>query len=245
MKSQVPHILIVEDEEHLAVGIKFNLEAEGYRVTTATNGPVALKIIEEKKLPVDLVILDLMLPGMSGYDVCERLRETGEKMPVLILSARTLTEDRTRSFNVGANQYLTKPFELDELISRVRNLLAISSLGKSKPEPAKNQIDDFEFGNAHVNFDTYQVTVGNKPVRLTQLQIKLLRYFIEHEGVVIPRQKLLEDVWDLPGNLNTRAPDQIVRQLRKTFEPDPANPVHFLTIRDAGYRFVSEPAKLE
>ncbi len=243
MKSQVPHILIVEDEEHLAVGIKFNLEAEGFRVTTATNGPVALKIIEEKTIPVDLVILDLMLPGMSGYDVCERLRESGEKMPVLILSARTLTEDRTRSFNVGANQYLTKPFELDELISRVRNLLATTRPGKPKSAPSKNWIDDYEFGNAHINFDTYQVTVGEKPVRLTQLQIKLLRYFIENEGIVIPRQKLLEEVWGLPGNLNTRAPDQIIRQLRKTFEPDPANPVHFLTIRDAGYRFVSEPAE--
>jgi two-component system OmpR family response regulator len=245
MKSHSPHILIVEDEEHLAVGIKFNLEAEGYRVTTATNGPVALKIVEEKTIPVDLIILDLMLPGMSGYDVCERLRESGETMPVLILSARTLTEDRTRSFNAGANQYLSKPFELDELISRVRNLLAISSQGKVKPSPARRQMDDFEFGNAHINFDTYQVTVGKKPVRLTQLQIKLLRYFIENEGVVIPRQKLLEQVWGLPGNLNTRAPDQIIRQLRKTFEPDPANPVHFLTIRDAGYRFVSEPAEPE
>ena len=241
MKSQLPHVLIVEDEEHLAVGIKFNLEAEGFRVTTATNGPVALKIIEEKQIPVDLVILDLMLPGMSGYDVCERLRESGEKMPVLILSARTLTEDRTRSFNVGANQYLTKPFELDELISRVRNLLATARVGESESVPAKNQIDDYEFGNACINFDTYQVTVSEKPVRLTQLQIKLLRYFIENEGIVIPRQKLLEDVWGLPGNLNTRAPDQIIRQLRKMFEPDPANPVHFLTIRDAGYRFVSEP----
>ena len=245
MKNGSSHILVVEDEEHLAVGIKYNLEAEGFRVTTATNGPAAIKTIEEKKNPVDLVILDLMLPGMSGYDVCERLRESGEKMPVLILSARTLTEDRTRSFDVGANQYLTKPFELDELISRVRNLLTTSVARKPETPETKNQIDDYQFGIAHINFDTYQVTVGEQPVRLTQLQIKLLRYFIENEGIVIPRHKLLEDVWDMPGNLNTRAPDQIIRQLRKTFEPDPANPVHFLTIRDAGYRFVSEPSEQE
>lgn len=240
MNKQSPHILVVEDEEHLAVGIKFNLEAEGFRVTTATNGPSALKTLEDDG-QIDLVILDLMLPGMSGYEVCERLRESGEKMPVLILSARTLTEDRTRSFDVGANQYLTKPFELNELISRVRNLLTISTSGNPKTTDSAKLIDDYQFGNAHINFDTYQVTVADKPVRLTQLQIKLLRYFIENEGSVIPRHKLLEDVWGMPGNLNTRAPDQIIRQLRKTFEPDPANPVHFLTIRDAGYRFVSEP----
>ena len=234
------HILVVEDEEHLAIGIKFNLEAEGFQVTTVGNGPDALEIVDADDASIDLVVLDLMLPGMSGYDVCERMRESGKEMPVLILSARTLTEDRTRSFDVGANQYLTKPFELDELISRVKNLLSSS---RNKQSKSKNPEDfiEFEFAESTVNFDTYQVIVRGNSVRLTQLQIKVLKYFIENEGSVIPRTKLLEDVWGLPGTINTRAPDQIIRQLRKTFEPDPAKPVHFLTIRDAGYRFVREP----
>ncbi len=239
MNKEAQHILVVEDEEHLAIGIKFNLEAEGFRVTAVGNGPTALKTIESKEDPVDLVVLDLMLPGMSGYDVCERLREVGENMPVLILSARTLTEDRTRSFDVGANQFLTKPFELDELISRIKNLLASSSrVSRQNDVASSNSIVEYEFADSTINFDTYQIMVRGKQVRLTQLQIKVLRYFIENEGRVIPRTKLLEDVWGMPGSINTRAPDQIIRQLRKTFEPDPANPIHFLTIRDAGYRFI-------
>ncbi len=239
MNREAQHILVVEDEEHLAIGIKFNLEAEGFRVTAVGNGPTALKTIESKEDRVDLVVLDLMLPGMSGYDVCERLRELGENMPVLILSARTLTEDRTRSFDVGANQFLTKPFELDELISRIKNLLASSSRVSHQNDVASsNSIVEYEFADSTINFDTYQIIVRGKHVRLTQLQIRVLRYFIENEGRVIPRTKLLEDVWGMPGSINTRAPDQIIRQLRKTFEPDPANPIHFLTIRDAGYRFI-------
>src|SRR6185503_9343442 len=117
------HILVVEDERHLAMGIKFNLEAEGYRVTTIGEGPPALKLIEESEAEIDLIILDIMLPGMSGYAICEAVRERGSDVPILILSARTLSEDRTSGFDVGANQYLSKPFELDELLSRVKNLL--------------------------------------------------------------------------------------------------------------------------
>ena len=124
MAKDKKHILVVDDEEHLAVGIKFNLEAEGFRVTTASDGPSALAAIENDDDAVDLVVLDLMMPGMSGYEVCEQLRAAGNFMPVLMLSARTLTEDKTRGFDVGANQYLVKPFELDELLSRIKNLLA-------------------------------------------------------------------------------------------------------------------------
>ncbi|MEM7453464.1 MAG: response regulator transcription factor [Planctomycetota bacterium] len=239
-----PHILVVDDEEHLAVGIKFNLEAEGFRVTSLDNGPEALAFVEKNPDEVSLVVLDLMLPGMSGYDVCQQLRDTGHEMPVLILSARTLTEDRTRGFDVGANQYLTKPFELDELISRVNNLIATAQRRTSQPVPQRVEGGGtYSFGDAMINFATYEILVGDKPVRLTQFQLKVLRYFIENEGLVISRARLLEDVWGLPATVNTRAPDQIIRQLRKTFEPDPAKPVHFLTIRDAGYRFVKEPGE--
>jgi two-component system OmpR family response regulator len=234
------HVLVVEDEQHLAAGIKFNLEAEGYRVTTAGDGPTALRYIEEHCDEVDLVVLDLMLPGMSGYAVCEALRAADAIMPILILSARTMAEDRTRGFDVGADQYLSKPFDLDEFLSRIKGLLAMHAR-RTRPAGQAAPVGRYAFGNVEVHFDRLEATVGGAPVRLTQLEMKLLRYFVENEGRTISRQELLENVWDLPGDLNTRTPDQFIRRLRKALEPDPARPRHFLTLRDAGYRFVAEP----
>lgn len=241
--ANVKHVLVVEDERHLAVGIKFNLEAEGYRVTTVADGAAALRLIEESDSDIDLVILDIMLPGMSGYAVCEALRNAGSDVPVLILSARTLAEDRTRGFEVGANQYLSKPFDLDELLSRVKNLLTHYNRRHQTPRPVASQLSTFEFGEAKVNFAKYELTVGGKPVSLTKREWELLQFFVENEGRLIPRQELLEAVWHLPGHIQTRAPDQFMMRLRKTFERDPAEPQHFLTIRDLGYRFVAKPEK--
>lgn len=239
------HILVVEDEEHLATGIKYNLIAEGYRVTTVGDGPAAMKILHDNPESIDLVILDLMLPGMSGYAVCEALRAFNMDTPVLILTARTLTEDRTRGFDVGANQYLTKPFDLDEFLSRVKNLLTFHSRRERRAWKQAGKVVEFEFAEAKINFETFEATVRGEPLRLTQLEMTLLRYFVENEGRVIPRRELLENVWGMPGTLNTRAPDQFIRRLRKTFEPNPAEPRHFLTIRDAGYRFVAKPENVE
>lgn len=241
MNAAKKHILVVDDEEHLAVGIKFNLEAEGYKVTAVGNGLDALAVATQAEASIDLIVLDLMLPQMSGYEVCEKVREAGQVMPILMLSARTLSEDKARGFDVGANQYMVKPFELDELLSRIKNLLAQTGLSPAPAAAANGIPDEYAFGDAVVNFKTYQIMVLGTPVRLTDLQIRVLRYFIQHKDEVIPRSKLLQDVWGMPGNMNTRAPDQILRQLRKTFEPDPSNPVYFLTIRDAGYRFVANP----
>jgi DNA-binding response OmpR family regulator len=235
------HILVVEDEAHLATGIKYNLVAEGYRVTIVGDGPAALRILQEKPDDVALVVLDLMLPGMSGYAVCEALRAFDMDTPVLILTARTLTEDRTRGFDAGANQYLTKPFDLDEFLSRVKNLLMFHSRREARQRKQAGKVVSFAFAAAKINFETFEATVHDEPLRLTQLEMTLLRYFVENEGRVIPRRELLENVWGMPGTLNTRAPDQFIRRLRKTFEPDPAQPRHFLTIRDAGYRFVANP----
>ena len=233
-----PHILVVEDEEHLAKGIRYNLLAEGYRVTAVGDGPAALSLFNENPQSIDLLILDLMLPGMSGYAVCETIRAKERDLPILILSARTLPEDRARGFDLGANQYLTKPFDLEEFLSRVRNLLAYQGRRVRQASPAREPSAEFEFGGVRVNFDTFEVCVRGEPVRLTQLEISLLRYFVENEGRVIPRSELLENVWGLPGTMQTRAVDQFIRRLRKTFEPHPARPRHFLTVRDAGYRFL-------
>jgi two-component system OmpR family response regulator len=234
-----PHILVVEDEEHLATGIRYNLDAEGYRVTIVGDGPGALLALEERPGEFDLVVLDLMLPGMSGYDVCEAIRSGLNDIPVLILSARTLAEDRTRGFSVGADQYLTKPFDLDEFLSRVKGLLTMYALRAEAKSAREPEIATFEFGEARVDFETFEATVAGESVHMTPLEFRLLRYFAGNEGRVIPRSELLEEVWDAPGNLNTRAPDQFIRRLRKIFEDDPANPRYFVTIRDAGYRFVA------
>ncbi|MFV1964678.1 MAG: response regulator transcription factor [Pirellulaceae bacterium] len=233
------YILVVEDEQHLAVGIKYNLEAEGYCVTTTDDGASALELLEQGE-EISLVILDLMLPGMSGYSVCEKLREMNLDIPVLILSARTLPEDRTRGFDVGADQYLTKPFDLDELLSRVRGLLNRYDRRANAREDELQSPRTFTFGNATVNFDSYEVTVAERPVKLTQLEMKLLQYFVQNEGRVIPRRELLENVWEMPASITTRAVDQFIRRLRKMFEPNSSEPEFFLTVRDVGYRFVTE-----
>lgn len=230
--AEQKHILIVEDEAHLAHGIKFNLDDEGYLTSIAPDGPTALRLIDE--IPsIGLVILDLMLPGMSGYAVCEALRQSGNHVPVLMLSARTLSEDRIRGYDVGADQYLQKPFELDELLAMVRNLLS-----RSQREPGGGRPAFFEFGSARVNFDTYEVTVGDQELRLTPIEMSLLRYFVENEGRVLTRAELLERVWRQPFIETTRTIDNFVMRLRKYFEDDPAKPRYFLSVRGVGYRFV-------
>ncbi len=234
-------ILVVEDEQHLGIGIKYNLEAEGHRVTLVNDGRTALKLIQADHDAFQLIILDLMLPGMSGYTVCETIREAGIDIPVLILSARSLPEDRARGFDVGANQYLHKPFDLDELLSRVNNLLRLKPPSQRLAAREAKLIKEMKFGDATVNFDTYEASFREKSVKLTKLELKLLRYFAENEGRVISRQELLGAVWDIDGDMQTRTVDQYLFRLRKAFEDNPAQPKHFLTFRDAGYRFVSNP----
>jgi two-component system OmpR family response regulator len=235
------HILVIEDERHLAVGIKYNLEAEGYRVTTIGEGPAGLAFILENEAELDLIVLDLMLPGMSGYAVCESLRNSGYDIPVLILSARNQSDDRTRGFDVGANQYLTKPFDLDELLSRVKNLLTHYKRAPRPEKMSEPQLTSYSFADVTIDFEQCEVVRGGTPLTLTRRELELLRYFAEHEGKLIPRGELLKNVWNLPPHVQTRAPDQFLLRLRKLFEPDPANPRPFLTMRDLGYKFVADP----
>ncbi|MEL6106253.1 MAG: response regulator transcription factor [Planctomycetota bacterium] len=236
------HILVVEDEQHLGVGIKYNLEAENYRVTLVEDGPTALRLIDAASESIDLVVLDLMLPGMSGYTVCETMRDAGVTTPVLMLSARTLAEDRARGFDVGANQYMNKPFELDELLSRVKNLLQHGVPQQGAARKPKESVEQIQFGEVSVHFLNHELTHNGKTVRVTAKQLKLLRYFVENPGRVISRSELLREVWEISGNLQTRAVDQTIAQLRKIIEPDNSAPSHLLTVRDAGYRFVLEPS---
>jgi two-component system OmpR family response regulator len=236
-------ILIVEDDPHIAHALQLNLEAEGYQAGIATDGPTALAQFEADKPPIDLVILDLMLPGMSGYSVCENLRSQGWDRPIVMLSARTLTEDRIRGYNVGADVYLQKPFDLEELLTVVRNLLQRFQSRPDRPAPANTASVPmlYRFGDAEINFDTHQVLVAEQEVRLTALELKLLRYFIEHQNSVVSRAAILEEVWGMQHIPNTRTVDNFIMNLRRTFEKDSANPKHFLSVRGTGYRFVPHP----
>ena len=235
----MPHILVVEDEQHLAYGIKFNLEAEGYTVTAVGDGQAALALVESARPPIDLVVLDIMLPGMSGYDVCTAIRGLRGELPVVMLTARTLVEDRVRGFDAGTDVYLQKPFELDELLSVVRNLLA--RRGRSDKPNDAGRSPTVRFGAAEVNFETWEASCRGAPVKLTNLEMKLLRYLVEHEGVVVSRDELLKNVWGLTRAPATRTIDTFMLNLRKSFEEDPSKPVHFLSVRGTGYRFVREP----
>ena len=237
----MPRILVVEDEDSIARGLEFNFEQEGYEVVVAGDGPTALEAFETERPPFDLVVLDLMLPGMSGYDVCRAIRAKDDGVPILILSARTLSDDKILAFDVGTDQYVTKPFSLAEVLARVRNLLARRRPAAVKPTPAPGV---YAFDGVTIDFSRFTVTVERgEPARheLTTLEMQLLRYFVEHEGTVLARQDILDDVWPADVDVTTRTIDNFVLRLRKIIEPDPANPRHLVSVRGTGYRFIAKP----
>lgn len=202
-----------------------------------------MAILNEPDADIDLVVLDVMLPGMSGYAVCEELRSRGSLIPVVMLTARTLVEDRIRGFNAGADVYLQKPFDLDELLSVIRSLLSRRKSSSASPpeEPATSRPENsFSFGKAHINFDTWEAYCDSRQIRLTALEMKLLRYLIEHEGLVLSRTELLKNVWGMDRAPATRTVDTFMLNLRKSFEENPSQPRHFLSVRGAGYRFISD-----
>lgn len=235
-------ILIVEDEQALALGLKFNFEQEGYGVLLAGDGATALKLFETSEPGIDLIILDLMLPGMSGYEICSAIRASNKLVPIIILSARSLVEDRMHAFDIGADQYITKPFALPELLNRVKNLLGrYRTLLKDAPPPdiqSPPKSDIYEFENIRVDFQAFEVHVGGKKHSLTTLEMQLMRYFIEHEGEVLSRNKILMEVWDQSADVTTRTIDNFVLRLRKIIEPDSARPRYILSVRGTGYRFM-------
>lgn len=238
-------ILIVEDEQALLDGLRFNFEQEGYEVITASDGPSALKLFEDVDKPCDLVLLDLMLPGMSGYDICRTIREADNQIPILVLSARTLSEDKAQAFDCGTDQYMAKPFELRELLSRVRNLLdRRPSSVTSRTGWAANDLESFKFGNVQIDFTTFEVNVDGRTQSLTTMEMQLLKYFVENEGRVLPRNQILLDVWDDSSGMTSRSIDNFVMRIRRLIEPDPTEPRHILSVRGTGYRFVADPSAI-
>ncbi|NIQ98144.1 MAG: response regulator transcription factor [Desulfuromonadales bacterium] len=234
--SDSPHILLVEDEEHIARGLVFNLEEEGYRVTHVLSGEEALEMAEEEKR-LSLVILDLMLPGIDGFEVCERLRQSDPQLPILMLTARTEEKDRVEGLLTGADDYLTKPFSLDELMLRVKGMLRRSSW--YRPERAGEQ--SFRFGGNEVDLEERTAATPRGEIELTELEARMLRTFFSHEGKTLSRQAILSAVWGVKPDTETRTLDNFIVRLRRYFEEDPGNPRHFLTVRGKGYRFVQNP----
>jgi DNA-binding response OmpR family regulator len=240
-------ILVVEDEEALSEGLKFNFEQEGYEAVLAGDGPTALKLFQDPERPVDLVVLDLMLPGMSGYEICKAIREIDELVPILTLSARSLSEDFTLAFDAGTDQYMTKPFKLPELLSRVKNLLNRSARTERNAAraPAAAKPATFEFGAVNVDFKKFEVTANGRTQTLTTQEMELLRHFIQHDGEVLPRLDILDTVWDHNPDVTVRTIDNFVLRLRKIIEKDPSNPRHIISIRGTGYRFLAKPVETE
>ncbi len=233
-------ILIVEDERHLADGLRYNLEAEQYDVDTVESGEDALGRIDANPTAYDLVMLDVMLPGIDGFGVVAQLRRERRFVPVLMLTARGRSEDVLRGFDAGADDYLAKPFELPILLSRVRGLLRRTEWIRESAA-AKPSDTPYEFGGKTIDFERLEVRIGHNRVLLTPLETALLRYFVQHEGKPVSRESILEAVWGLRDDTDTRAIDNFIVRLRRYIEDDATKPRHLLTVRGVGYRFVANP----
>jgi DNA-binding response OmpR family regulator len=234
-------ILVVEDEKHLADGLRFNLEAEGYRVDLVDNGEAALELLLGESNGFDIVVLDVMLPGKSGFAVVSEMRQAGQFVPTLILTARGHSDDVLEGFASGADDYLTKPFDLGILIARIQGLLRRREWLRNA-QPVQARTDRFTFGDKSVYFDLLELHVGDQVFPLTLMEMNVLRYLIQHEDKPVSRKAMLEEVWGLHEDTDTRAIDNFIVRLRRYIEDDPASPRHLQTIRGVGYRFVANPA---
>jgi DNA-binding response OmpR family regulator len=235
-------VLIVEDEQHLAEGLRFNLEAEGYGAEVVDTGERALDRLKDTAAHVDLVVLDVMLPGKDGFAVVSELRAARNHVPVLMLTARGRPEDVLRGFAAGADDYLPKPSELAILLARIGSLLRRSSWSRERAVAAGDaRADRYSFNGRTIDFDRLELTVGDRVLQLTLMEANLLRYLVEHEGKAVSRKAMLEQVWGLREDTDTRAIDNFVVRLRRYIEAEPARPKHLLTVRGVGYRFNAEP----
>lgn len=230
-----PHILLVEDETHIAQGLIYNLELEGFLVTHTETGAAAKKAFGSRSY--DLVVLDLMLPDSHGIDICRQMRKTAPQLPILMLTALGEEQDRVDGLKAGADDYLTKPFSLDEFLLRVHGMLRRSAWYQS----TLNKEKDYLFGSNRVDLKNLEATTASGKVRLTELEGRMLESFFAHEGETRTRAELLKSVWAMAEDTETRTLDNFIVRLRKYFEIDPAQPKYFLTVRGRGYRFVRNP----
>src|SRR3990172_6892258 len=224
-------ILLVEDEETLAAGLEYNLTEEGYQVTWVQNGKDAVEVFDKGRF--DLIVLDIMLPYLNGFEAAEKIRESSPQIPILMLTARTTAADRIRGLESGADDYLAKPFHLQELLLRIKGMLKrkmwYSDATAKKPV--------FTFGDNEIDFSNLQCRAGNRHFQLTHLEAMVLKYLIDKRGEIVSRKELLENVWNLSTEVETRTVDNFIVRLRKYFEPQPEKPVFITNVRSAGYMF--------
>ncbi len=248
-------VLVVEDETHLADGLKFNLEAEGYSVQVVGDGESAIDQLLKSNEKFDVVVLDVMLPGIDGFRVASALRKAKNYVPVLMLTARGRPEDVLEGFAAGADDYLPKPFQLPIFLARLQGLLRRSGwlsgansaadkksgVQKVTPKSGAGSANDllFTFNGKTLDFDTLQLRTKTSTIQLTLMEAKLLRHLIKQNGRTVSRKSILEDVWDLREDTDTRAIDNFIVRLRRYIEDNPAKPRHLLTVRGVGYRFVA------
>jgi DNA-binding response OmpR family regulator len=247
----VSRVLVVEDESHLAEGLRFNLEAEGYEVDVAGDGNAAIERLAGGAKPFDVVVLDVMLPFKNGFEVVAAMREARNFAPVLILTARSRPEDVLKGFAAGADDYLPKPFELPIFLARLQGLLrrtawlreakesvqtegASSEVGGDSHEPG----DVYQFDGKKIDFSTLELRSGENTIHLTLMEANLLRHLIANKGKVVTRKSILEQVWGLQEDTDTRAIDNFIVRLRKYIEEDPSKPQRLVTVRGLGYRFI-------
>jgi DNA-binding response OmpR family regulator len=239
--------LVVEDEAHLAQGLRFNLEAEGYSVHVTDKGEDALALLLKEKEAFDALILDVMLPGKDGFTVARELRQAQNYIPLLMLTARTRPEDVLQGFESGADDYLPKPFDLAILLARVQSLLRRknwlrnSSAEKSEPAAVEGEPDLFQFDDRTVDFVSLQLRGGGQVFQLTLMEAELLRYLIRNSGKPVSRKAILQNVWNLHEDTDTRAIDNFIVRLRRYIEKEPSKPRHLVTVRGLGYQFVPNP----
>jgi DNA-binding response OmpR family regulator len=256
-------VLIVEDEAHLAQGLQFNLEAEGHSVQVVGDGESALALLlggenrkpnHARREPFDAVVLDVMLPGKDGFAVASELRAAKQYVPVLMLTARGRPEDVLKGFASGADDYLPKPFELAILLARLQGLLrrkewlrqSQSAAAATAPETSAGEVTEYEvvcFAGRIIDFGNLELRVNGNTIHLTLMEAQLLRHLIRNQGRAVSRKSILEEVWGLHEDTDTRAIDNFIVRLRRYIEEDPSDPRHLLTVRGVGYRFVAEPEK--
>jgi two-component system alkaline phosphatase synthesis response regulator PhoP len=248
-------ILLVEDEAHLAQGLRFNLEAEGYSAEVVGDGEAATDCLLGRKENFDAIVLDIMLPGKDGFSVVSELRAAQNYVPVLMLTARGSPEDVLKGFAAGADDYLPKPFDLSILLARLQGLLrrtqwmrtghAPSSSGVQATSDPRNVSDfgTFSFDGKTIDFGTLELRTSGNVTRLTLMESQLLRHLLRNDGRVVSRKQILEEVWGLHEDTDTRAIDNFMVRLRRYIEDEPAQPRHLLTVRGVGYRFLANPEK--
>ena len=234
-------VLVVEDEVNLAQGLLFNLQAEGHEVSVEADGDAALDTLLSR--PFDAVVLDVMLPGKNGFEVAAALREQGNYVPVLMLTARGRAEDIVSGFAAGADDYLTKPFDLNVLLARLNALLRRMSWPRqlAQIEPSADNLDEFTFSGRRIDFDALELHAPDRMIRLTLMEADLLRYLVRNRERIVSRKELLEQVWHVREDTDTRAIDNFIVRLRRYIEDDPTRPRHLQTVRGVGYRFVASP----